>query len=444
MISLSQSRPAVSDENEQALRIYRSLAVTGAAVLPGFGIVRRLVDPHSHDPIFERVSIALILLVFVVLSLVNGPVRRHPHQSIAVVIYLVSAGVIHIGAINGLSTNTAFGYLIMLFACSLVFRTRAMLAGYQITTIATVGLMVWLAPQLTIDPKFFMFSLVAVALLTFAVQANRLAAEAALREARDLAETAVEVRSRFLANVSHEIRTPMNGVVGMVSLLEDTELSVTQRDYLRTIRTSSDSLLLLINDILDFSKLEAGYVELESAAFDLVACVEDAAEVVAPAAREKGLELLCECAPAVPARVIGDSLRLRQVLVNLLSNAVKFTPRGEVLVYLWGRPEGARGWRARCTVRDTGIGIDAGCVDGLFEAFAQADSSTTRRFGGTGLGLSISLEDAHLHGGWLQAWGRPNQGAQFRLTLPRYAGAALRHSPLPLVPADARDTLEAS
>jgi len=408
-----QDPPAASTDNEQALQIYRSLAVTGAVVIPGFGFVRRFIDPSTGDPLLERAGIAVVLLVYVVLTMVNGPVRRHPHGSVAVLLYIVSAGVLHMASLNGLSVNTAFGLLIMLFACSLAFRTRLMLASYLLAAITGIWAVVVLAPRVEIDPLFFMATVVAVSMLTYAVQVNRISAEAALRDARDMAEAAVDARSRFLANMSHEIRTPMNGVIGMASLLEDTELTRTQRDYLRTIRTSGDSLLMLINDILDFSKIEAGHVALEHEPFEPLACLESAIDLVAQPAREKGIELICECAPDVPAEVLGDSLRLRQILVNLLSNAVKFTECGEVHVRVAGEACGTHGYRLECTVADTGIGIAEANTDELFQAFAQGDSSMTRRFGGTGLGLSICRQLVERMGGRIAARPRERGGAEF-------------------------------
>ncbi len=203
--------PARSTDNEQALNIYRALAVTGALVIPGFGVVRRIIDAETADPLWERLLIAVILLGYAALTLVNGPVRRNPHQAIAVVLYLVSAGVIHMAYVNGLTVNTTYGLLILLFACSLAFRTRLMLAGYLLMAIGGIGATLLLTPVLEIDPLFFLTTVVAVSLLTYAVQVNRIASETALREARDMAEAAVAARSRFLANMTHEIRTPMNG-----------------------------------------------------------------------------------------------------------------------------------------------------------------------------------------------------------------------------------------
>ena len=433
----SPAGPAASTDNEQALNIYRSLAVTAAVVIPGFGVVRRIIDPATADPLWERVFISVVLLIYAGLTLVNGPVRRNPHQAIAVVLHLVSAGVIHMAYQNGLTINTSYGLLIMLFACSLAFRTRLMLAGYLLSATAGIGLAMWLTPVLEIDPLFFITTVVAVSMLTYAVQVNRIASEAELRRARDMAEAAVAARGRFLANMSHEIRTPMNGVIGMASLLESTDLTPNQRDYLRTIRTSGDSLLTLINDILDFSKIEAGHVDLERQRFDPVACLEDAAELVAQPAREKGLELVCDIAVDLPEELIGDSLRLRQVVVNLLSNAVKFTSRGEVLLQAEGVPEADGGYRLWCRVRDTGIGIAAEDSGLLFQAFAQADSSTTRRFGGTGLGLSICKQLVERMGGAIRVTSKLHRGStfEFDVLLERAPGRRATRRQIPAGPA---------
>ncbi|MEQ8860996.1 MAG: ATP-binding protein [Pseudomonadales bacterium] len=403
----------MSSDDEQALSLYRSLAVTAAMVIPGFGIVRRIIDPGTIDPLWERIGISVFLLAFAALTMVDGPVRRHPQAFIAASLYMVSAGVIHMAYVNGLSVNTSYGLLILLFACSLALRSRAMLAAYLISTALGIGATVLLAEVVEIDPLFFMTAVVAVGMLTYSVQVNRIVAEGDLRQARDLAEAAVAARGRFLANMSHEIRTPMNGVIGMAGLLEGTELTSSQRDYLRTIRTSGEGLLLLINDILDFSKIESGHVELERAPFDPLDCLEEALALVTQTAREKGLELICESAPDLPAQVLGDSLRLRQVLVNLLSNAVKFTERGDVKVLLKGKSEGRSGFRLSCRISDTGVGISEADIGGLFRAFAQADSSTTRRFGGTGLGLSICRQLVERMGGRIRVASRELQGSTF-------------------------------
>ena len=233
--------------------------------------------------------------------------------------------------------------------------------------------------------------------------------------------------------MSHEIRTPMNGVLGMTELLLDTGLTETQRRYAQTVHHSGESLLHIINDILDFSKIEAGKMELDAVDFDVRETTEEVAELLAGRAHAKGLELLCDIDDDVPALVGGDSGRLRQVLMNLVGNAVKFTERGEVAVTVKRAPAGkALAPAGSCvllfSVRDTGIGIDPEARGRLFKAFAQADGSTTRRFGGTGLGLVICKQLVEMMGGEIDIESRPGEGSTFWFTATLTRGRSRRRA----------------
>lgn len=418
------------DERQQRIRMLRFLMASGSSVLVmalfGAGYIFEFVPLHAL--ISGSTMMAGCVVAFYTLFR-TGLNLKFPEPSLTLPQIMASVLTTSWMLYHAGDARTIYFLIYMVSFLFGVFQLQTgRLALLAVSVIAAYGavvvcLEIYRPGDVNLRIEALRFLVLSAVLGWFAVIGGYIQKlRARLRHARDTATAASHAKSQFLANMSHEIRTPMNGVLGMTELLLDTGLTDTQRQFTQNVLNSCEALLHIINDILDFSKIEAGKMELDAVVFDVRHLAEEVAELLSGRAHAKGIELMLRVADDVPAAVRGDPGRVRQILLNLIGNAVKFTEAGEVEVSLARAPAGALAASAdtcelQFSVRDTGIGMDTHVVARLFNAFSQADGSTTRRFGGTGLGLVISRQLVEMMGGEIDVESQPGVGSTFRFTV---------------------------
>ena len=366
----------------------------------GVSGLARFGSPELVDPAAGRLAAGLAALALGTLTFTSRVIRTRAIPLAYGVFALVSAWQIAAVALDGITPTTAFAMLLVFMGCSAGIQRTRTLSAFTFLFVGSTSAALLTGTPSAVPVAPFLSTLGALgARLGVFLTYNRNRTLARLNEARDQALAAARAKSEFLAAMSHEIRTPLNGVIGMTDVLSATPLTSDQRDSLATIQSSGRALLSVINDVLDFSKIEAGHLELESEPVDLRVVADDAAAVVASTAGERDIELVCRVGSQVPAVVLGDGPRLRQILLNLLSNAVKFTESGTVELDVSVENQRRSVADVVVHVTDTGIGIAPEHLETMFDSFTQGDASTTRRFGGTGLGLAITQRLTKAMGG---------------------------------------------
>ena len=424
-------------ESALPLRLYRVVLVMGGLALLGFGTLYRLGEPHVVDPNAGRLALGLAAIALAGLLATSAWVRDRSLAFLYGFFAVVSGWQLWQAYASSLSGISALGLVLVFFGCSAGIQSVRWMLAYTVTFVSAAAFVAARVEDPALPPLTFVATLAAMGALGSYVLRARLQTLDALAEAREEALATARAKSEFLATMSHEIRTPMNGVIGMAALLSRSRLTPDQEEFVRTIQSSSEALLLIINDVLDFSMIEANRVALETEPIALRTFLEDTIDIIAPSAAGKGIELVHRIGPDVPGVVVGDPARLRQIVLNLLSNAVKFTPAGSVVLDVDARslgPAHTAHVELHVRVTDTGIGIRPEQLETLFHSFAQGDAATTRRFGGTGLGLAISKRLAEIMGGRMWVESERGSGSTFHFTARLGAPKARMEVPRPSRP----------
>lgn|GEM_PF-1755619 len=459
---IEQFKQALFAPRDKTLKELNRVKVLTIALIVDLALSIAATFSHffTESYMFASISAGFILLNTVSFILLKKKkTDLVAHMVLAIVwstytLHIVATGGLNSVFINAYITLSIFAILVTTLRTGFVYTMLSIAASVLIAVFAPYGIEIYASIEQTLLYRWFvyavnlvaatimlywLFSSMRSAVMHLRLQEQSLAATnealqkrkhtleedvqkrtAMLKKERDRAEQASLAKSEFLANMSHEIRTPLNAVIGMTSLLLNTPISEEQNEFVETIRSSGDSLLVIINDILDFSKMEAGSLELEEQPFDLSTCIKEALDFVGALAKEKNLELIYLIDQEVPNYIIGDVTRLRQILVNLLSNATKFTYEGEIFVSVNRRPRAGDGIGIHFSVQDTGIGIPEDRMDKLFRSFSQIDASTTREYGGTGLGLAISKKLTEMMGGTMWAESTEEVGTTMHFTICAY------------------------